>query len=62
MNIRHVARHTLLLAGMFEQVAITHDVRDRRVFAKGVVLAAKWLVERHGVFTLDDVLSEEAGQ
>lgn len=54
--------HTLLLAGMFEQVAITHEVRDRRVFAEGALLAAKWLVGRHGVFTLDDVFSEEAGQ
>ncbi|MEO7104108.1 MAG: dihydrodipicolinate reductase C-terminal domain-containing protein [Gemmatimonadaceae bacterium] len=52
--------HTLVLDGAFEQIVITHEARDRRVFAEGALLAAKWLVGRHGVFTLDDVLSPKS--
>jgi 4-hydroxy-tetrahydrodipicolinate reductase len=51
--------HTLILDGRFEQIVISHEARDRRVFAEGALVAARWLIGRHGVFTLDDVLSDE---
>lgn len=51
--------HSLVLDSAFEQIVITHEARDRRVFAEGALLAAGWLVGRHGVFTLDDVFGEE---
>ena len=51
--------HTLILDGGFEQIIISHEARDRRVFAEGALVAAKWVIGRRGVFTLDDVLSEE---
>ena len=51
--------HTLVLDGTFEQIVISHEARDRRVFAEGALVAARWLVGRRGVFTLDDVLFEE---
>ncbi len=51
--------HTLVLDGAFEQIAITHEARDRRVFAEGALLAARWLIGRTGMFTLDDVLAGE---
>lgn len=51
--------HTLILDGRFEQVVISHEARDRRVFAEGALVAARWLIGRRGVFTLDDVLSDE---
>jgi 4-hydroxy-tetrahydrodipicolinate reductase len=51
--------HTLLLDGAFEQIVISHEARDRCVFAEGALVAAGWLVGRRGVFTLDDVLSAE---
>lgn len=51
--------HTLILDGGFEQIVISHEARDRRVFAEGALVAAKWVIGRRGVFTLDDVLSEE---
>jgi 4-hydroxy-tetrahydrodipicolinate reductase len=54
--------HALILDGTFEQIVISHEARDRRVFAQGALLAARWLVGRRGVFTLDDMLSvEDAG-
>jgi 4-hydroxy-tetrahydrodipicolinate reductase len=48
--------HELLFDGSFEQLAITHEARDRRVFAEGALRAADWLVGKRGVFTMRDVL------
>lgn len=52
--------HELLFDSAFEQVKLVHEARDRRVFASGAIAAAKWLVGRRGVFTLDDFLGEVA--
>lgn len=49
--------HELLFDAPFEQIRIEHVARDRRVFADGALLAAKWLIGRHGVFTMNDVLA-----
>jgi len=49
--------HQVVLDGAFEQIVISHEARDRRVFAEGALLAAAWLVGRRGVFTLDDMLA-----
>jgi 4-hydroxy-tetrahydrodipicolinate reductase len=48
--------HELIFDGAFEQLALTHLVRDRRVFAEGALKAADWVVGKHGVFTMRDVL------
>jgi 4-hydroxy-tetrahydrodipicolinate reductase len=48
--------HTLLFDGPFEQIVLTHEARDRRVFADGAVRAAEWLHGRSGVFSMRDVL------
>ena len=48
--------HELILDAPFEQITLAHVSRDRRVFADGALLAARWLVGRTGVFTMDDVL------
>lgn len=49
--------HELLFDGPFEQIRLEHVARDRRVFADGALLAAKWLIGKHGVFTMIDVLA-----
>lgn len=48
--------HELVFDAAFEQVRLVHEARDRRVFAAGALTAARWLVGRRGVFTLDDLL------
>lgn len=50
--------HELIFDAAFEQVRLVHEARDRRVFAAGALAAAKWLVGRRGVFTLDDFLGD----
>jgi 4-hydroxy-tetrahydrodipicolinate reductase len=49
--------HEFLFDGPFEQIRLEHVARDRRVFADGALLAAKWLIGKHGVFTMADVLA-----
>jgi 4-hydroxy-tetrahydrodipicolinate reductase len=58
VRVGHVpGTHSVLFDGPFEQVSITHEARDRRVFADGALRAAEWLVGRHGVFTMRDLLA-----
>ncbi len=49
--------HELIFDSKPEQLRITHDVRDRSVFAGGALAAADWLVGKRGVFTMRDFLS-----
>ncbi|MEO6221778.1 MAG: dihydrodipicolinate reductase C-terminal domain-containing protein [Vicinamibacterales bacterium] len=48
--------HTVGFDGPSETVTLTHTVRDRAVFARGALEAARWLVGRRGWFTMDDYL------
>jgi 4-hydroxy-tetrahydrodipicolinate reductase len=50
--------HTLVLDAPFEQVTLTHEARDRRVFADGALVAARWLHGRRGWFTMDDAVRD----
>jgi 4-hydroxy-tetrahydrodipicolinate reductase len=52
--------HELIFDGVFEQLALTHLARDRRVFAEGALTAADWVIGKRGVFTMRDVLSLSA--
>jgi 4-hydroxy-tetrahydrodipicolinate reductase len=51
-----VGTHELTFNSDFEQIALTHTARDRRVFAEGALRAAEWLIGKKGVFTMQDVL------
>jgi len=53
--------HELVFDAPFETVTLTHAARDRRVFAEGALVAARWLIGREGVFTMRDVLTLEGG-
>lgn len=48
--------HELIFDGAFEEIRLQHVARDRRVFADGALLAARWLIGKRGVFTMEDVL------
>lgn len=49
--------HELIFDAAFEQIRLTHDVRDRRVFAEGALVAARWLAGRRGIHSMHDVLA-----
>ncbi len=54
--------HVLVLDAAFEQVTLTHEARDRRVFADGALLAARWMLGRKGIFTMVDVVRDLTGE
>jgi 4-hydroxy-tetrahydrodipicolinate reductase len=45
--------HTVGLDGPAEVLELTHRARSRAVFARGALLAARWLHGRKGVYTFD---------
>lgn len=49
--------HIVGFDGPAETVELTHTVRDRAVFARGALVAARWLIGRRGWFTMRDVLT-----
>ena len=51
--------HELVFDAPFEQIRLEHVARDRRVFAAGALVAARWLLGKRGVFTLDQVLGTD---
>lgn len=48
--------HTLGFDAASETLTLTHQARDRAAFARGALLAARWLEGRHGWFSMTDVL------
>jgi 4-hydroxy-tetrahydrodipicolinate reductase len=48
--------HELIFDAPFETITISHVARDRKVFAEGAIAAARWLVGKQGVFTMQDVI------
>jgi 4-hydroxy-tetrahydrodipicolinate reductase len=49
--------HTVGFDGPSETMALTHTVRDRAVFARGALVAARWVIGRQGWFSMRDVLA-----
>jgi 4-hydroxy-tetrahydrodipicolinate reductase len=52
--------HEVIFDAPFETIRIAHVARDRKVFAEGAIVAAKWLVGKKGVFTMKDVIGRSS--
>lgn len=48
--------HTVGFDGPSETITLNHSVRDRGTFARGALLAARWVTGKRGWFTMRDVL------
>ncbi|PWA09617.1 4-hydroxy-tetrahydrodipicolinate reductase [Flavobacterium laiguense] len=48
--------HTVTYNSEVDAIEIKHTAHNREGFALGAVIAAEWLVGKHGVFTMKDVL------
>src|SRR5262245_643991 len=48
--------HTIGFDGPAESITLSHSARDRTAFARGALVAARWLQGRKGWFTMQDVL------
>ena len=51
--------HTIGFDGPSDTIELTHTSRDRRGFAEGALVAARWIHGRAGWFTMADVLRGE---
>ncbi len=50
--------HVVGFDAVTESIALTHEVRDRAVFAHGALEAAKWVKGRRGWFTMSDMIGD----
>ena len=48
--------HVIGFDGPSDTIELTHRARDRRAFAKGALVAAAWVKNRRGWFSMGDVL------
>ena len=49
--------HSVFYDSSVDQIEIKHTAHNRDGFALGAVIAAEWLKDKKGVFTMKDVLS-----
>jgi 4-hydroxy-tetrahydrodipicolinate reductase len=49
--------HTVGFDAAAETITLTHTARDRSIFARGALEAARWVAGRRGWFTMKDVLN-----
>lgn len=50
--------HTVTYTSEIDKIEITHTAKSRQGFALGAVVAAEYLQDKEGVFTMKDVLSD----
>ena len=48
--------HSIIYESEIDRIIIRHEAFNRKGFASGAVLAAEWVAERKGVFTMNDML------
>ena len=48
--------HTVKYTSAIDDIEIKHTAHNRKGFALGAVVAAEWLTDKHGVYTMKDVL------
>ncbi len=53
---RNPGVHTVGFDGPAESITLSHAARDRTAFARGALVAARWIVGKRGWFTMHDVL------
>jgi 4-hydroxy-tetrahydrodipicolinate reductase len=54
-----VGEHSVLFAGEHERLELVHRAFDRMAFARGALVAARWLAGRApGLYVMDDVLGK----
>lgn len=49
--------HTIKYESNIDSISIEHEAHSRKGFALGAVIAAEWIQDKKGVFSMNDVLS-----
>lgn len=50
--------HRVLIDSEADGMEIVHRAKDRRGFAEGALLAAQWICDKRGMFTLEDMIHD----
>ena len=50
--------HTLELSSAGDRIVLSHEVKSRRGFAEGAVLAAEWIVGKTGFYDFKDIFNQ----
>lgn len=50
--------HKIIFDSFSDTIELTHSVRNRRGFAEGALLAAKWIQHKKGFYTFKDLMNE----
>lgn len=50
--------HTITFDSMADTIELTHTARSRRGFAEGALIAASWLHNKKGMYSMEDVLND----
>lgn len=50
--------HHVLMDSEADSLELTHRAKGRRGFAEGALLAAQWICDKHGMFTLEDMIHD----
>ncbi len=50
--------HALELSSVGDTITLSHDVKSRRTFAEGAVLAAEWVIGKTGFYDFRDIFSQ----
>jgi len=53
----YAGTHTIDYDSSIDQIRIQHTAHSREGFAEGAVIAAEWLLDKKGVFSMQDVLN-----
>jgi 4-hydroxy-tetrahydrodipicolinate reductase len=53
--------HTLYFDSPVDTLVLTHEARNRQGFAYGAIVAAEWLSNRKGFFSIDDMMQDHFG-
>ena len=53
---KKIGIHNISFESEFDKINIQHEAFSRDAFAKGSIIAAKWIINKRGVFKMDDIL------
>ena len=49
--------HEITYKSDIDRISLTHEAKNRKGFALGAVIAAEWLIDKKGTFTMSDIIN-----
>ena len=53
---KKIGIHNISFESQFDKITIQHEAFSREAFAKGSIIAAKWIKNKRGIFNMNDIL------